>query len=164
MKEPMWLEFARKHVGLSETPGKATTPIIQKWLLGLKAWWTDDETAWCGVFVAACVKEAGLSLPKHWYRARAWLDWGRPLAGPALGAVVVYERGGAGHVGFVVGMDERGRVMTLGGNQGNRVSIAPFDETRVLGFRWPADSLALAGFAPIPMLASNGQPVSSNEA
>ncbi|HOW94311.1 MAG TPA: TIGR02594 family protein [Mycolicibacterium fallax] len=164
-REPTWLIAARRHVGLAETPGRATTPTIRRWLIDLRAWWTDDETPWCGVAVAAWMREAGIELPRHWYRARAWLDWGLPLAHPAVGAVVVYGRGGGGHVGLIAGRDERGRLMTLGGNQGNRVSIAPFEPSRVLGYRWPAHRLAeLQAVDSLPLLAANGQPSSHNEA
>lgn len=139
MTDPLWLSFARQDIGLAETPGKATTPKIRQWLIELGAWWYDDETPWCGTAVAAWMNKAGCELPKHWYRARAWLDWGLRLTEPALGCVVVYERGGGGHVGLVTGYDQNGRILTLGGNQGNRVSIAPFDQWRVLGYRWPSE-------------------------
>ena len=160
-----WLAKARQHLGLSEIPGKSTAPTIARWLRELRAWWDSDEVPWCGTFVAAVMREAGIDLPRHWYRARAWLDWGMPIYEPAPGCVVVYERAGGGHVGFVVGRDERGRLMTLGGNQSNRVSIAPFDPSRVLGYRWPAHRLAdLQAAGSLPLLAANGQPSSHNEA
>lgn len=163
MSEPFWLTVARRNLHVVETPGKETTPAIAKWLLNMKAWWRDDETPWCGVFVAECLREAGAALPKHWYRALAWNDWGKQLASPTLGCVVVFARSVGGHVGFFVGVDERGRYMVLGGNQGNRVSIAPFDGSRVVGLRWPSDMPLPAAFT-VPKLASNGKPSSSNEA
>jgi len=163
MNEPQWLNIARTYLGTRELGGKDTAPIIRQWLIKLGAWWADDETPWCGVAVAAWMREAGIVLPKHWYRARGWLDWGVPLRDPALGCVVVYERGGSGHVGLVVGIDKAGRIMTLGGNQGNKVSIAPFDRSRVLGFRYPSVE-ALDKFAALPLLSSDGQVASGNEA
>jgi uncharacterized protein (TIGR02594 family) len=163
MTEPFWLSIARRHLNVAEVPGKATAPTIAKWLLNLKAWWRDDETPWCGVFVAECLREAGHALPKHWYRALAWNDWGLRLAVPTLGCVVVFARSGGGHVGFFVGYDEQGRVMVIGGNQGNRVSIAPFDGSRIVGFRWPDDA-TLPEIFNAPKLASNGKPSSRNEA
>jgi uncharacterized protein (TIGR02594 family) len=164
MKEPAWMTTARNYLGLTEIPGVATAPVIKKWLVGLKAWWTDDETPWCGVFVAQCLHENGVDRPKNWFRALAWLDWGIPISQPMVGCVVVYARKGGGHVGFVVGRDEKGRVLTLGGNQGNRVSIAPFDSTRVVGYRWPVSVPVLNPTAGLPVLASNGQPSSTQEA
>jgi uncharacterized protein (TIGR02594 family) len=165
--EPSWLTRARTFVGLREIPGKGTTPAISRWLRDLRAWWSDDETPWCGVFVAAMMRPDGHELPKHWYRARAWLEFGEPIAFPVIGAVVVFNGGpkrpGAGHVGFVVGRDEKGRLMVLGGNQSNAVTIAPFDTNRVLGYRFPKQ-IASAPFANLPMLASNGAKPSDNEA
>lgn len=135
--EPLWLQVARRHIGVAEIPGKESAPIITRWLKELGAWWTDDATPWCGVFVAACLSDVGLPKPKHWYRARAYLDYGTALTMPVMGAIVVFERTGGGHVGFTVGRNERGALMVLGGNQGDRVSIAAFDPSRVLGYRWP---------------------------
>jgi uncharacterized protein (TIGR02594 family) len=159
--EPSWLVTARSYVGLKEIPGVQHEPTIVKWLTNLKAWWKDDEVPWCGTYVAQCFSENEILLPKHWYRAKDWLNWGIKLPSPTVGCVVVYERTGGGHVGFVVGQDSRGYLMTLGGNQGNKVSIAPFDRSRVLGYRWP-DGEVIA-MAPLPLLDSDGKP-SVNEA
>jgi uncharacterized protein (TIGR02594 family) len=148
--EPVWLQLARADIGLREVPGAPTAPRIAGWLAKLRAWWRDDETPWCGVAVAGWMLQAGIDdMPKHWYRARGWLDWGLPLEQPAVGAVVVFAREGGGHVGLVVGRDHLGRLLVLGGNQGNAVSIAPFETTRVLGYRWPADRRVLAGELPV---------------
>jgi uncharacterized protein (TIGR02594 family) len=163
MTEPHWLREAREYIGQRELPGAPTAPFIGRWLADLGAWWRDDATPWCGLAVATWMKACGVGLPKHWYRARAWLDWGVPLAAPAVGAVVVFERQGGGHVGLIVGKDERGRLLVLGGNQGDAVSIAPFDMQRVLGYRWPADQLALLPASGLPVLAS-ADASSSNEA
>lgn len=158
-----WLEEAKRHVGVAEVPGKEHSPIIAGWLQGLRAWWLDDETPWCGVFVAHCFRTAGLELPKHWYRAKGWLEWGAVLSPlPVVGCVVVFERQGGGHVGIVVGRDQEGRLMVLGGNQGNKVTVAPFDQVRVVGYRWPPGVLPPVP-APLPVIKSSGG-VSTNEA
>jgi len=164
MKDPTWFAAARQYIGVAETPGKATTPLIARWLLNLKAWWRDDETPWCGVFVAECMKESNVTLPAAWYRAKGWLDWGIPLYAPIVGCVVVFERTGGGHVGLVAGRAKDGRLLVLGGNQGNHVSIAPFDASRLAGFRWPVEFLASIAYTQLPVLAANGQPSSGNEA
>lgn len=163
MYELPWVETARKYVGTAEVRGSGTSPVIRGWLTSLRAWWTDDETPWCGTFVAACMRENGIVVPKHWYRAMGWLDWGVPIARPVYGCVVVYSRTGGGHVGFGIGEDDAGRIMTIGGNQGNRVSIAPFDRARVAGYRVPVgyEDKMLGVF---PKLASNGQQSSQQEA
>jgi uncharacterized protein (TIGR02594 family) len=162
MSAPAWLGIARKDLGLRELPGAPTAPRIHKWLADLGAWWRDDETPWCGVAVAAWMRSAGHPIPRHWYRAKAWLDWGTPLTSPVPGCIVVFERQGGGHVGLVVGADARGRLMVLGGNQGNAVTIAPFDRARVSGYRWPPGATMMAS-APLPLIASSAAS-STNEA
>lgn len=137
--EQNWVIEARKHLGVSETKGPKTSGIIAKWLNELNAWWHDDETAWCGVFVAHCIKSCGLSVPKYWMRAKAWAEWGEKLPSPVPGCIVIFEREGGGHVGFVVGRTVKGNLMVLGGNQGDCVCIKPFDRSRVLAYVWPSD-------------------------
>ncbi len=139
MTEPKWLQKARSDVGVREIPGSLTAPRIAGWLAKLKAWWKDDETPWCGAAVAGWMLEADVTVPQHWYRAKGWLDWGQPMDVPAPGCVVVFSRTGGGHVGLVVAEDGHGRLLVLGGNQGNAVNIAPFDRSRVVGYRWPSE-------------------------
>jgi uncharacterized protein (TIGR02594 family) len=158
--EPAWLKIARADIGLRELPGAPTEPRIASWLKNLGAWWRDDATPWCGVAVAAWMKDAGQPLPKHWYRAKGWLEWGEPC-GPQLGAVVIFERAGGGHVGLAVGFDDhKNAVMVLGGNQGDMVSIRPFDPKRVIAYRYPIGAPAVEG---LPFLASATN-FSTNEA
>lgn len=159
--EPAWLVYARQFLGLKEIPGTENNPIIVNWLIRLKAWWRNDETPWCGVFVAAVISNCGFPIAKHWYRARDWLDWGLVVDFPVVGSVVVFERKGGGHVGFVVGEDQNRNLMVLGGNQSNRVSIAPFDRSRVLGYRWPVGTVFIVSQLP---LIESGAKVSFNEA
>jgi uncharacterized protein (TIGR02594 family) len=147
--KPAWIIEAEKHIGLKEIKGPDHAPKIIQWLIKLKAWWKDDETPWCGVFVAACLKETGIAIPKHWYRAKAYLDWGREIRVPCYGCIAIFERQGGGHVGFVVGIDQFDRLLVLGGNQGNQVSVAPFDLHRATGYRMPANTLE---FHPLPQL------------
>jgi len=160
VSEPFWLGNARRYLGTAETPGRETTPAIRRWLIELGAWWSDDETPWCGVFVAEVMRESGIERPANWYRARAWADWGDALLWPELGCVAVFARAGGGHVGFVLGEDQRQRLMVLGGNQGNRVSITPIDRVRAVAFRWPTGQTR---HNLLPVLRSDGQ-TSSNEA
>lgn len=137
MNPPPWLSVAGSYLGTREIPGKETAPAIARMLIALNLWWRDDETAWCGVFAAFCFHAVGIAPPPKGYRALSWLEWGVPLPGPALGAVVVYTRKGGGHVGFVVGVDSLGRIVTRGGNQRDSVCDLPFDPARVAGYRWP---------------------------
>lgn len=162
-----WIAEGKKFLGLAEIPGAAHNKTIQGWLRALRAWWDDDETPWCGVFVAHCAQVAGLAMPKEWMRAKEWNTVGIQLTAPAVGCIVTFTRQGGGHVGFVVGKDQRGNLMVLGGNQGNKVSIAPFSPGRVSQYRFPVNKDTKAVEFPInynlPVISSNGR-LSTNEA
>jgi len=174
MAEPTWLAIARRSLGVAEIPGPKSNGWIRDMWHRLKggAWYwkhfgSDDSLLpWCGAFVAHAMQAAGIEYPKQYASAKAWLDWGTPLVRPVLGCIVVFDRSGGGHVGFVVGRDSQTRnLLVLGGNQGDRVSIAPFASSRIAGFRWPPGLAVPAPFeASIPILASNGEPLSTNEA
>lgn len=159
--EPRWLAVGRPLIGTREIPGpKHAGFIAQGWVRLGAPWFNDDETPWCGLFVAHCLDAAGLPIPSKgmFARARSWLDWGNAHP-PVLGAVAVFGRAGGGHVGFVVGQS-RDNLYILGGNQSNMVSIAPIARSRLLGCRWPASEPASAIAAP-PM---SGGTISTNEA
>lgn len=72
--------------------------------------------------------------------ARSWLNQLSPLDSPRLGAVTVLWRKSPdswqGHVGLWMG-EHSGQVLLLGGNQNDRVCIAPYSTSRILGYRWP---------------------------
>jgi hypothetical protein len=52
---------------------------------------------------------------------------------------VVFNRDGGGHVGFVVGQQQNGDLMVLGGNQSDAINIRAFSRSRVTGYRWPVN-------------------------
>jgi hypothetical protein len=56
---------------------------------------------------------------------------------PVTGAVLIFERGSGGHVGFAIGQDIT-HFYVLGGNQSDAVTIARIAKSRLLGARWPA--------------------------
>lgn len=137
MNELSWISEARKHIGLKEVKGAKHNTTIQQWLKNLNAWWSDDETAWCGVFTAHCLRVAGVSYPKHWYRALAYFDHGARLKKPAYGCIAVKTRKGGGHVCFVVGRDSKtGKLVCLGGNQSDMVCFALYPESDFEAFMW----------------------------
>jgi len=121
-----WMDAARRYIGAKEVKGARHNPdIVAMWrATGLP--YNDDETPWCAAFVGACLEQAGIPSTRK-ANARSYLDWGIPINRPAVGAVVVYWRGDrngwSGHVGFVEGVDERGNILTLGGNQGDAVNV-----------------------------------------
>jgi uncharacterized protein (TIGR02594 family) len=158
---PRWLEIAKGYVGLKEIPGAKHNTVIQSWLARLGAWWRDDETPWCGVFVAHCLREAGLPLPQNWMRARAWADYGSNLRSThvAPGAILVFARQGGGHVGFYAGEDSS-YFYVLGGNQSNAVTISKIAKARCIAIRWPKGEPVVGGPKRIALNAE----VTTNEA
>ena len=160
MSNPKWLDIAESYQGLKEVPGPNHNKTITGWLEKLHAWWRDDETPWCGVFVARCMDEAGLPYPKFYMRAKAWSDYGSLLRRDRLapGAILMFDRAGGGHVGFYVGEDA-GHYFVLGGNQGNAVNVMKLGKTRLVASRWPKGEPVIG--APVYL---TGGKVSKNEA
>lgn len=142
--------IALKELGQREIPGEQDNPRIVDYhdFTTLDA--NDDETAWCSAFVNYCVAHAkGKTDPGEWLalgpegtgkaNARSWLSY--PNQGEGVrGDIVILWRispdDWRGHVGFVCEPnDGRGNVLTLGGNQGNAVTIKAYPRARILGFR-----------------------------
>lgn len=107
-----WFEVAKSLIGTKEIPGAANNATIMGWakrlgarILGIA--YAGDHVPWCGLFVAHCVSEAGLTPAPIAVRASSWEAWGANLRADRLapGAVLVFKRPGGGHVGFYVGED-----------------------------------------------------------
>tara|TARA_B100001109_G_scaffold248148_1_gene238662 strand:- start:3741 stop:4331 length:591 start_codon:yes stop_codon:yes gene_type:complete len=134
------LTLAMQELGVKEISGPEDNPTIVNYAKesGFD-WVNDDETPWCSIFVNWCAKKANLKGTNK-ANARSWLTIGSAVDFPELGDVVVYWRGSVdswqGHVGFFIGYDQSGdRIYTLGGNQGNQVSITAYPASKLLGFR-----------------------------
>lgn len=165
--DPLWLSEARRLVGVTEVPGSGNNPTIMKWAKDLDQWYPGDDTAWCGLFVAHCMKVGAPDEAQNFNRlgARAWKDYGEDLSImsiPPLGAVCRLWRthptkSWHGHVFLVTGYSEDA-VRGIGGNQSDTTSESWFPKSRVLGYNIPT------GFQwkPAP-LAKTGE-FSKNEA
>jgi uncharacterized protein (TIGR02594 family) len=158
--DPTWLAYARKQIGLRETPGPANEPRIMAMAKRAVGWlgaaYAGDSVPWCGLFVADCMAAAGFKPPRAFVglRAKAWVSWGVDVAHTKpLGCVVVFSRDGGGHVGLLTGFYPDGRLRILGGNQGDMVSERAFPVSRVIAYRWPA-GVAVAGRAPLTTAAA----------
>jgi uncharacterized protein (TIGR02594 family) len=160
--EPVWLRRARQEIGVSEISGPRHSARVLSYWEKAKLYFDDDETPWCAGFVCAMLEDCGIKSPRSGM-ARSFQHWGQPC-GPIKGAIVVYWRGSksgsSGHVGFVTGKDQYGNIMTLGGNQSDAVNVKPFDDGRVLAYRWPAGVPIGGG---IEVVESDGK-TSANEA
>lgn len=162
---PPWLMLARSLIGEAEIPGLKHNAKILRWWQAIGQAFRDDETPWCAAFVGGVLEECGVASSRS-AAARSYLKWGRSVH-PCPGAIAVFSRppsSWSGHVGFLAGRDKLGRLMIVGGNQGNRVSLAPFEADRLLDLRWPIDPGVVAGpSSTLPFIASAGAS-SANEA
>lgn len=131
-------ELALDFYGLSEIPGEENNPEILRWarLTGMN-WVQNDETAWCSIWINFLAWSFRLEFTGS-ALARSWLNIGNNIQDPQRGHLVIFWRRDPdsqwGHVGLVNSVRD-GQVWTLGGNQNNQVNIAPYPESRVLGYR-----------------------------
>ncbi len=142
-------ELAQRFVGVKEVPGSDSNPQVLAFLKLDQSWPGGDDVPWCSAFANYIAWLLRLPRSKN-LAARSWLAIGRAVRidEAAVGFdVIVLKRGGGdqpgpevlaapGHVGFFAGLEGNGaRVLVLGGNQGDQVSVAPFPADRVLGVR-----------------------------
>ncbi len=166
---PVWIVEARRFLGIAEVAGAKSNPTILGWartlgsrVLGMA--YTNDDTPWCGLFVAAVIAKTlpTEGLPAVVVRAAAWDKFGRHLHFVALGSIVRFQRPGGGHVGFAIGRSADGRLIrVLGGNQSNRVSETWIEKARLVEVRWPS-SIATPP-APVPVMDAKGATISRDE-
>lgn len=138
--DPAWIIIGRKLIGMREIPGPKHNSFIAKgWARLGAAWFADDETPWCGFFVAHCLDAAGLPYPGRgeFARALSWASYG--VACPAqMGAIGVKARKGGGHVFFILGETPDGtRYKVLEGNADNMVRVGDIRKADVKAIRWP---------------------------
>ncbi len=140
------LDLARRFIGIKETDGSKSTPIVLAMLQLCDKSVLDDSVAWCSAFCNFVCWLLDLPRSKS-LAARSWLLVGTPveLADAKPGDVVVLTRGGGtqpgptvinaiGHVGFLDRFDGS-MVWILAGNQGNAINVVPYPAGRVLGVR-----------------------------
>lgn len=134
---PKWMEIAEKELGQHELSGPESNPKILEYHKATTLKASSDEVPWCSSFVCWVMQEAGYKTTRS-ASARSWESWGLPLKRPEFGCVVVLKRGtgGQGHVGFYVG-EGPDHIKILGGNQGDKVSIANLNKQNVITYRWP---------------------------
>jgi len=109
----------------------------------------NDKTAWCAGFTGAMLKKAGAEYVKNLW-ALNYKNWGKevPVGDPSrwrMNDVVVFQRPGGGHVGFVKAVDPvKQRLLVVGGNQGDNLTQTVFrfasgDGLKVVAIRrgWP---------------------------
>jgi uncharacterized protein (TIGR02594 family) len=162
---PRMLVEALRLYGVEETAGAGNTPAIMGWAReiggNVEKVYTADSIPWCGLFMSVVALRAGKSECMQPLWARAWASWGAAVKVPKLGDVLVYQRPTGGHVGLYVGEDATA-YHTLGGNQGDAVSIVRIAKSRLIACRNEYAIGAPANVRRVHM--TGGGHVSKNEA
>lgn len=155
MSDLSWMKIAKSYLGVREIAGEKDNPVIvELFKLAGHGWVKDDETAWCAAFVGGVLARAGIAGSGS-LAARSYESWGQPLpiGQPEYGCIGVKARAGGaswqGHTGFVVGASAD-KIILLGGNQQNSVSIAEFPRKEFTAFRYPPGLALPKRLYPLP--------------
>lgn len=164
---PQILVQALNLVGTKEIVGIKNSETIMGWAkeLGIEKIYTNDEIAWCGLFIAYACKKAGLVMPfsaKDSLWALNWNKFGTAQKTAMLGDILIFKRNGGGHVGIYVGEDAT-CYHVLGGNQSNMVCITRIEKTRCAGIRRTEWKIAQPDSVKSIAVTSSGF-ISKNEA
>lgn len=149
MTQKWYVEAKRlEDKGIVEVPGKKHNADIMYMAKVLDTWYPNDETAWCGLFVAYCLKISGYSkFPKNILGAKQWKTYGTEIKASEVteGDILVFWRGSPkgqyGHVGFYAG-ETKDAYKVLGGNQSNSVNYSWVAKARLLSVRRPTGAKA----------------------
>lgn len=127
--------LAGQQLGMDE---QAQGAALQEYLANGGVNLDPATTAWCAAFVNATLEQTGMKGTGS-NMARSFMDWGQGVDSPMKGDLAVFTRGDPsgpyGHVGFFEGYNPDGTIRVLGGNQGNKVSVANYSADDLLGFR-----------------------------
>lgn len=180
VSRPLWLEAGIKLIGTREGPGAGDNAAIIDWAKdeggSIARDYSHDSIPWCALFGNHLLTTVGIEGTETLWaldfnadrmERRIGRRWpATRLPGIAVGAFAPMLRDGGGHIAVIVGKDQNGNPMALGGNQSDSVSIAPFAMSRLNeGFWWPA-SVPLPtqiGVSRLPVVRSDGR-LSANEA
>ena len=134
-------DIANQYLGMHEVRDKKTLMSFFK-AQGQDIYIDPSTTPWCAAFVNACERSAGKK-GNGKVNARSFLTYGEniPFKDAKKGDIVVFARGNStwqGHVAYFmeyVTMQGQEGIRTLGGNQGDRVSISWYPKSKLLGVR-----------------------------
>jgi uncharacterized protein (TIGR02594 family) len=95
---------------------------------------------WCADFMNFVLRRAGGKGTQS-RAARSFLEYGKKLDGPRVGAIAILFRKGpnSGHVGVVRGTDGQGNPILVSGNHGLTVRESVYPKAKVMGYVMPPD-------------------------
>ncbi len=93
---------------------------------------------WCADFMNFVLRKAGGKGTQS-RAARSFLDFGKKLDGPRVGAIAIMYRKGPnnGHVGVVRGTDGQGNPIVVSGNHGPTVTQSVYPASKVMAYVMP---------------------------
>jgi uncharacterized protein (TIGR02594 family) len=137
---PPWLARMNAILGLYEFQGGADNPAILAMAKAcggsIARGYKHDSIPWCALTVNYVLITCGLPGDDSLW-ALDFRAYGKPISGPAVGAIATKTRAGGGHVFLVVGRSPDGRIVGRGGNQSDMVCDEIFDPA-VLKYNWPS--------------------------
>jgi uncharacterized protein (TIGR02594 family) len=93
---------------------------------------------WCADFMNFVLRRAGGKGTQS-RAARSFLEYGKRLDGPRVGAIAIMYRKGpnSGHVGVVRGTDGQGNPIIVSGNHGATVMQSVYPKSKVMAYVMP---------------------------
>lgn len=163
---PPWLATAIASIGIAEGPGNKDNPVVLAMAKvcggNIAKTYVHDSIPWCKMFVEYCLAKNNLhGTDTLWALDSAKI--GTKLSGPTLGAIACKKRVGGGHTFIIAGKDKNGKLVAVGGNQGDRVSRATFNISEIVSYNWPNGYLLpeKTGLASLPIV--DNAPLSKRE-
>jgi uncharacterized protein (TIGR02594 family) len=133
------MRTAMNEMGVSEIPGPIHNDrVLEYHQSTLYPPRTDDNDGpWCSSFLNWVMETSGLN-GSNSARSLSWLGWGQSVSTPVYGGVGIINYGeGKGHVGIIVGQTSDGKIVLLGGNQGDKVQLRSFLRSQIVDIRIP---------------------------
>lgn len=151
---PPWMAEMYRRKGLHEGRDNAA---LSAWLKIGKFLGNPARLPWCGDAVETAIVKTlpDEPVPDNPFWAQAWAKFGIAASASDVGAIgVIRWSAKAGHVGIVAAYDAaRRRVLLLGGNQSDAITLSWFPLDKFIAFRWPSTFPR----KPYPALDEKGQ-------
>lgn len=138
---PQLFATGLQYIGIKEYPTKANNnPVILDMAkrVGVEKIYTNDEIAWCALFIFFLLIVTGKPLPSvgsdkyNYLRAKTFIGWGSSVKKDALmfGDIVVYKRPDGYHVAIFIAYTKQGNHIIFGANQSNSVTFTEIGQDR----------------------------------
>jgi len=136
---PPWMAEMYRRKGLHETRDNGA---LASWLRVGRFLGNPAKLPWCGDAVETAIAKTlpDEPVPDNPFWAQGWARFGTQAGPTDVGAIgVIRWSARAGHVGIVAAYDaSRRRVLLLGGNQSDAITLSWFPLSKFIAFRWPS--------------------------